>query len=271
LGEFLALIEVILPIVPDQPLFSFISITPYKVWLAVVVVSTISYLSYLLQKFVFKESGILISGILGGLYSSTATTLIISRKTNKQKGPAALYNAAALFATAMMYIRILIILYIFSQTLALQLIPHFLVLFVVTMLVGSYFIWKRHIKQQPENISAEEHNPLELKIALIFAGLYIIFSFATYFAVENYGEVGLSVLSFIVGFTHIDPFLISLFQGKYEVAQRFIAIATFQAIISNNILKSIYAWTLAHKNNRKPIVAGLGIVIIVNGLVLFFI
>ncbi len=271
LGKFLALIGVILPIVPDDQLFSFINITPYKIWLAVVVVSSISYLSYLLQKFVFKKSGIIVSGILGGLYSSTATTMIISRKTNKQKQAGPLYNAAIIFATSMMYLRVLIILFIFNQSLAVALAPYFIILFICAFLVGSFFIWRKHLKRKTENILAEEHNPLELKIALLFAVLYVVFNFATYFAVQKYGEIGLSVLSFIVGFTHIDPFLINLFQGKYEIAQRFIAFATFQAIISNNILKSVYAWFLASSQNRKPIIAGIGIIIVINIIVLFFI
>ena len=80
LGKFLVIAGVILPIVPDTPIVPYLSISAYKVWLAVVVISTISYLSYLLKKFVFKDSGIIISGILGGLYS-TATTIILARKS----------------------------------------------------------------------------------------------------------------------------------------------------------------------------------------------
>ena len=79
LAKFLAIAGVILPIVPDRQLSPYINITPYKIWLAVVVISTLSYLSYLLKKFVFKKSGTIITGILGGLYSSTATTIILAK------------------------------------------------------------------------------------------------------------------------------------------------------------------------------------------------
>ena len=81
IAKFLIIAFVILPILPATPIVGFLSITPHQIWFSIVVVSSISYLSYLLQKFVFKKSGILVSGILGGLYSSTATTVILARKS----------------------------------------------------------------------------------------------------------------------------------------------------------------------------------------------
>ena len=81
LAKFLAIAGVVLPIVPDKPLVPYITITPYRIWLAVVVISTISYLSYLLKKFVYKRSGTVITGLLAGLYSSTAATVILARKS----------------------------------------------------------------------------------------------------------------------------------------------------------------------------------------------
>lgn len=83
LAKFLIIAGIVLPIFPNKPIVPFLTITPYKIWFAVVVISTISYLSYILKKYVFKRSGILISGILGGLYSSTATTLILTKKSRE--------------------------------------------------------------------------------------------------------------------------------------------------------------------------------------------
>ncbi|HTA28636.1 MAG TPA: DUF4010 domain-containing protein, partial [Bacteroidia bacterium] len=71
LAKFLILAGVILPLLPDEPISAAINISPYRFWLAIVVVSAISYISYLLRKFVFPKTGILLTGILGGLYSST--------------------------------------------------------------------------------------------------------------------------------------------------------------------------------------------------------
>ena len=91
LAKFLAISGIILPMLPNENLIPDINLTPYTVWLATVVVSGISYLSYLLRRYVFHESGILVSGIIGGLYSSTATISVLARKSRKapaQEAPA---------------------------------------------------------------------------------------------------------------------------------------------------------------------------------------
>ncbi|PSR05594.1 MAG: hypothetical protein BRD49_04500, partial [Bacteroidetes bacterium SW_10_40_5] len=83
LAKFLILAGIILPIVPDEQIVSFIPTTPYTIWLAVVLVSGISYLGYLLQKLLFPSSGVIITAMLGGLYSSTATSFILARKSQQ--------------------------------------------------------------------------------------------------------------------------------------------------------------------------------------------
>jgi len=86
LAKFLAISGIILPILPNENLLPEINLTPYTVWLATVVVSGISYLSYLLKRYVFQESGTLVSGIIGGLYSSTATISVLARKGKETTG-----------------------------------------------------------------------------------------------------------------------------------------------------------------------------------------
>ena len=94
LGKFIVIAGIILPIVPNQQVFAFIQITPYQVWLAVVIISAMSYFSYLLNKFVFTNSGIMITGVLGGLYSSTATSIILARKSKEKVSTPHEYAAA---------------------------------------------------------------------------------------------------------------------------------------------------------------------------------
>jgi uncharacterized membrane protein (DUF4010 family) len=78
---------------------------------------------------------------------------------------------------------------------------------------------------------------------------------------QRFGTPGLNVLSFIVGLTDIDPFLINLFQGKYAVPAAAIVAATFQAIISNNVLKLTYACIFAPKAARLYLVPGFILII----------
>lgn len=116
----------------------------------------------------------------------------------------------------------------------------------------------------------EEKNPLELKIAVLFSVLFVLFGFVTNYTLNYFGEKGLNVLSYIVGFTDIDPYLLNLFQGKYDIGLDVIARATFQAIISNNILKIFYTMFLSNAETKKIVTAGLGLITLINIVLLFF-
>ncbi|MFN8206890.1 MAG: DUF4010 domain-containing protein [Bacteroidales bacterium] len=272
LGKFLVIAGIILPLVPDKPIVSFLSITPYKIWLAVVIISSISYVSYLLHKFVFKKSGILLSGILGGLYSSTATTIVLARKSKLAPAEKQLqYTAAIILATSMMYLRILLLILIFNQTLFHLLYIFMLLLFGLSVTIGI-FLWFKGNHNSSESLDGaqEDKNPLEFKVALLFTVLFVAFSFITYYTLSHFGNLGLSILSLIVGMTDIDPFLLNLFQGKYDVTVSVIGIATLQAIISNNFVKAAYASVLGNKALRKPLLLSFSAIILVNILLAFF-
>ncbi|MCX6245271.1 MAG: DUF4010 domain-containing protein [Bacteroidetes bacterium] len=272
LGKFLIIAGVILPVVPDEPIFREMVLTPYKIWLAVVVVSSISYFSYLLKKFVFPQGSIILSGILGGLYSSTATTIILARKIDKDPQSKNQYIAAIIFATAMMYLRILVLIMIFNNDLFLHLYLWFLLLFAVSAVTGLVILLFRNrehtvLQQGP----VVEKNPLEFKVAILFAILFVAFSLITHFVVNRFGLSGLNVLSFLVGLTDIDPFLINLFQGKYEGLQTAVSVATLQAIIGNNIVKMIYACFFSTKKSWLYLITGFLVIILLNIVIVWII
>jgi len=270
LGKFLAIAGIILPLLPNQPIVSYVSISPYKLWLAVVVISSISYLSYLLRKFVFTNSGILVTGILGGLYSSTATTFILSRKSKFAPEKAHQYTAAIIIAISMMYIRILLLALIFNIQLFLKVYPAFLILIVLSLILGLVFWYKAPQTKKQVNEEQTDKNPLEFKVAIIFTLLYLAFTIITNFTIKQFGLNGLNTLSYLVGFTDIDPFLLNLFQGNFTVGIDVLAQATMQAIISNNILKYVYALSLSSKSARKTLTIGFVLIIVINFLLIYF-
>lgn len=170
LAKFLAISGIILPMLPNENLIPGINLTPYSIWLATVVVSGISYLSYLLKRYVFHESGILVSGIVGGLYSSTATISVLARKSRKasvQDAPE--YVAAMLLAVSMMFLRFLILIGIFSRETLLAIYPYLLIMSVVTAAVAWYLHSKRKRVDDGTQTTEDEDssNPLEFKVALI--------------------------------------------------------------------------------------------------------
>lgn len=264
LAKFIVMAGVVLPIVPNTPIVSYLSLTPYKVWMAVVVISSISYISYLLKKFVFPESGVMLTGILGGLYSSTATTFILAKKMRSSEGNTSQYVAAIVIATAMMYLRILILILIFNQALFNIVWVWFLSLFLISLAISVLIKLKYHKNVVSKTSLSDEKNPLEIKIAILFTILFVAFTFITHFTIKYSGAFGLQALSYIVGVSDIDPFLLNLFQGHYNVSLPIIAMATFQAIISNNILKAGYALWLSGLKNKALIIGSFSIIIVAN-------
>jgi uncharacterized membrane protein (DUF4010 family) len=136
---------------------------------------------------------------------------------------------------------------------------------VVTSVAGLVILLyhnKEYSTLNPE-LTAEQ-NPLEFKVAILFAFLFVAFTFITWFVVDRFGRSGLNVLSFLVGLTDIDPFLINLFQGKSRIAMDAIAVATLQAVASNNILKMVYACFFSTKKSRIYLISGFSVIIVLN-------
>jgi len=268
LAKFIAFAGVILPLLPDQPISAQIPISPYNLWLAVVVVSGISYISYLLKKFVFPDSGIMLTGILGGLYSSTATTVIIARR-EKQGSAGAQAVSAIMTANGMMYLRILVLAFLFNSAIATALAIPFLFLFVICIVLAK-ISGKKDDAISPslaESMNtAGNKNPLELKTAVVFGILFVFFAIVTEYVTKTYGGTGVTSLAFIVGVTDIDPFLLNLLQHQGGITETTVALAIINATNSNNILKMIYALVLSSKNLNKSLIINF-FILIISGLV----
>ena len=98
----------------------------------------------------------------------------------------------------------------------------------------------------------EHKNPLELKTAVIFGFLFAFFGILTQFVVQHYGKAGVNILSFIVGVTDIDPYILNLFQGgSTTIGVVTITRATIIATASNNLIKMVYAVSLWGAANLK--------------------
>ena len=114
-AKFLLLTGVILPVLPNQE-FSQFHINPFKTWLVVVAISTISYASYVLQKVTKAQGGIVLSALLGGAYSSTVTTVVIARRAAREQHPH-LFAGGILIASGVMYVRLVMLLALFNRQL----------------------------------------------------------------------------------------------------------------------------------------------------------
>lgn len=266
LAKFIIIAGIILPLLPHQQISKSINISPYQIWIAIVAVSAISYLSYLLKKFVFPNSGIILTAILGGLYSSTATTIILAKKS-KEDGNHTIITSGIFAATGMMYVRLLILAWIFDNNVAVMLFPYFLIFIVITGVLILLFQFRSKSSTGQVLKVSSANNPLEFKTALIFGLLFGFFALLTNIVVTNYGNIGVNILSFIVGVTDIDPYILNLFQhSNVNLRADTIVNATIIASASNNFIKMIYAVILGDDKIKKNIIIGFLLLFVISVL-----
>jgi uncharacterized membrane protein (DUF4010 family) len=245
-GRFLLLTGFVLPLLPDTPVTGLTSITPHQVWLAVVAVCTVSYVSYLLQRYVAPSSAGLLTAVLGGLYSSTATTVVLARRARAEQATSRQTQTGIILATTVMYLRLLVIIAVFNRALAFAVAPALLGLSALGLLTAAGWYWLGRSRQQAQSEAAAPANPLELGAAAAFAALFVATSVASSWAVQQFGTAGIYALAVIVGVSDIDPFVLSLAQhGAGEVSSHAGAVAILLAASSNNVLKVGYvvAWS----------------------------
>jgi uncharacterized membrane protein (DUF4010 family) len=259
-GRFLLLTGFILPVLPDTPVTDLTPITPHQVWLAVVAVCTVSYASYLLQRYVAPSGGGLLVAVLGGLYSSTATTLVLARRIRDEPQSSRQAETGIILATAVMYLRLLVIIAVFNPPLALALMVKLLALSALGLAVAMAWHWMGGPRSHNEGPASAPHNPLELATATTFAVLFVVISIASSWATQKFGSAGIYALAAIVGVSDIDPFVLNLAQPQAtQITTNVAAGAILVATSSNNLVKAAYAVAYSGTRMRTVPVAALAL------------
>jgi uncharacterized membrane protein (DUF4010 family) len=245
-AKFLLLTGVILPVLPRQE-FTRFHINPFKTWLVVVAISAISYGSYVLQKVTKARGGVVLAALLGGAYSSTVTTVVMARRAARETHPH-LFAGGILIASGVMYLRLVILLALFNRQLMSLLDLSFLAL--AGLAIGVGWLWTRRADATAQSVQREfePQNPLELLAAFLFAALFLAMLVATQLAVTYLGKAGVNTLAAIMGVTDVDPFIMGMTQAAGSITPlKVAAAAVLIAAASNNLIKGIYAYSLADR------------------------
>ena len=255
--KFLLLTAIILPILPNEQITEF-HLNPFKIWLVVVAVSGISYGSYVLLRLTKAQGGVILAAVLGGAYSSTLTTVAMSKRASREEHPH-LFSGAILMASGVMYLRLAILLALFNRELMLRLAPAFVVLAAIG--IGSGWLWSRRGKVKSTDLKQDyaPDNPLELGAAFLFAGLFVGLLIVTHLVVAYLGSGGIYILAAIMGVTDVDPFIMGLTQAAPSLTPFALAASGILiAAASNNLVKGLYAFALSP---RQTGVQSLGLLL----------
>ena len=245
---FLAMTFVVLPLLPNEMIGPFNMFNPYKTWLMVVLVAGISFLGYVAIKILGNKRGVYLTGIFGGLVSSTAVSITLSKLYVLKQEYLKNFVGGIAIASTIMYIRVLAETAVFNSSLAKSLaLPY--ISATIAGLVFVVYLYKNETVHKVEHI-AVTNNPLELSEALKLGLLFgIIFGSIGIFQ-SKFGDSGVYVISFLSGLTDVDAITLSLSQlAKVKISELTAMYGIMIATIVNSIVKLGIVFVLG---GRKP-------------------
>ncbi|HTF35824.1 MAG TPA: MgtC/SapB family protein [Myxococcota bacterium] len=248
--KFLIVSVIILPVVPNEDYTQF-HLNPYAIWQVVVLVSSIGFFGYVLAKRYGESAGMWLSGILGGLVSSTAVAIASGRRAEQDPQAGASGLQTTLLAGAVLYPRLLIIIAFVNSQFVWPLAWRFAVLGLLGLALATTVKTPQHETLTGQG-AAGLQNPFELSPALLFAGLYVVLSVITVLVRNAMGDAGLLGLSAVVGVTDIVPFIMPIVRYAREPTQLAMS-AIVVATMSNVVVRGIYYGALVPAQRRETI------------------
>ena len=261
--QFIAITGVVLPLVPNRNYGPFDAFNPNATWLMVVLISGLGFVGYIMMRLLGAKAGISVTGVVGGLASSTATTLTFSRRSRDDPSLSANYALAVVVACTVMLARVIVLLGLINHELALSLIAPFLLM----ALPGIGFALWAWLFNRPADNNVDTprlHNPLSLGIAIKFAVIYAVVAFLVKAGTSLGLRGGLLPLSFLSGLTDMDA--ISLLMANSRNDASVTAVLATQAVIlaavGNSVLKGGFALALGSPALRRQVAVVLGLTIL---------
>jgi uncharacterized membrane protein (DUF4010 family) len=261
--KFAIVSVIVLPLVPDQnygppPLDV---VNPYKIWLMVVLISGLNFASYLLVKLLGAEHGIGVTGLLGGLVSSTAVSLGFAERSREQPRMAAHLALGILLAWTVMFVRVVVMVGVVAPSLASR-----LALAIATLAIpclAFVFLLRRRAQGAGTASVAAGENPFELGQAIRFGLLFGVVTFLAKAAQVYLGDAGLYLAGAVAGLTDVDAIALSMANlaqsdaGAASAAARTILIA----VLSNTLVKGGMAMFLGAAELRRAMTLPVAVIV----------
>jgi uncharacterized membrane protein (DUF4010 family) len=267
--QFTLISLVILPVLPNHVYGPFGILNPFKIWLMVVLIVGLSLGGYVTYKLIGVRAGAWASGVLGGLISSTATTVSVARRSRQVPGNPEVATFVILMASAVSLLRVGLLVGVtvppFLPAVALPLGA----MLGVLALLGS---WSLSRSGNAPTDQPDQANPAELKPAVMFGLLYALILLVVAAANQHFGKQGLYVASVISGLTDMDAITLSVSQlvKNLEVAPgtgwRLIVVAA----MANLAFKAGMVVALGEKSLRRRVCFGFGAAAAIGATLLIF-
>jgi uncharacterized membrane protein (DUF4010 family) len=200
---------VILPILPDRGFGPWQAVNPYRLWWLVVLVAALSYAGYFGIKLLGRERGVLVSSVLGGLVSSTAVTLNLSRLARDKPRQQVLLASGVTIASATMFPRILVMAAVVAPELVISLAFPLIAAAVISFALGAWQVWRIDDRAIDTDGQLEPRNPLSLQFAIEFGALLALIMLMAHGFGAWLGGGGLLAVGAISGLADVDAITVS--------------------------------------------------------------
>jgi uncharacterized membrane protein (DUF4010 family) len=267
--QFVLLSLVILPVLPHQDFGPYGVWNPFQIWLMVVLIVGISLTGYIAYKCLGARRGTLLAGVLGGLISSTATTVSYARRTVENIKLVNLATVVIVIASCISLGRVLVEMAAVAPVAFASMAPPVAAILAVSIIIaGAVFLWQPSGDAQ----MPEQKNPAELKPAFIFAAIYAVVLLAVAVAKEHFGSAGFYSVAIVSGLTDMDAITLSsarlVESGRTDPSTGWHAILI--AAMSNLVFKFGTVSLLGHRLLTLRIGAVFGLILICGAVVLWF-
>ena len=268
--RFLAIILVVYPVLPDVAYGPYDFFNPSKIWLFIILVSSISYIGYFFQKFLGSEKGLLYTSVLGGLASTTAATSAFAKDCADDTSRHRLYAFAAVLANSVQFPRLLILIAIVSPALARASAPMLLAM-TVAGLAAAVVLRRLASGGQPEPTQMQLRNPFRFLAALEFGLLFAFVRFLTRYATTEFGGQAIFAASFVGGAMDTDAVVLSM-PGlilNQTLALNVAVAAMLVAIAANALIKTGIAFNSRCRPFSLAVAAGFAAMLLTGAAVLY--
>lgn len=254
--KLLLISVVMLPVLPDQGYGPWQALNPYEIWWMVVLIAGISFTGYFAIKLVGPKRGIGVIGLAGGLASSTATTLHLSRLARSAARMRGVAAAGVLLAAGTMFPRVLLLVGVIHLPLVGDLLPAFVVMSAASFVPA---LW---LMRRGDQLSATEieplTNPFELGPALKFGLLLTLIMFLARALGAWLGDAGVYLLALVSGTSDVDAVTLSVTRMAVgELDTQVAANAVLIAVIVNTVVKGALAAVVGGRELIAPVTATL--------------
>ena len=256
---------VILPLLPEGPLGPFGGIKPRELWMLVLFFTGLSFAGYLARRIFGRGQGFQLTGLLGGVISSTNVTFTFARMSRQHKALARPLAVGTIAACTMLFPRVLIAAGVLNPSVARLLLPYLVAPFAIGA-VTLALRWRN--TTEPATQHDRPDNPLQLVPALQMAALFQLVIFAVSAAGRAFGESGLFASGAVLGLTDVDALTISMTTTPIAVSAPALAAKVVAiGILSNCLLKMVLSLALGAPALRRlagTVLAAMAVVIVIS-------